>query len=220
MSLRSTGLNPELRQYILDKSLRELDILKAIRDENINHNQAHQQISEEQAQFITFFLKSMKAEYALELGVYFGYSAISIAEGLTANGKLVACEKNEEYAKVAQSYFNRSDVTDKIELRLGSAMSTINDLMASNLKGKFDFIFIDADKSNYIEYYEKSLELVRKGGIVAVDNVLWYERVLDEKDKSKLTKIICELNTIISNDDRVDITMIPIGDGMTLARKK
>lgn len=220
MSLHSPVVNARFREYIFNHSVREHPVLQKIREENREHPEAFMQINPEQAQLLTMLLKLMNARNVIELGVFLGYSGIALAEGLAPGGQLLAAELNPEYALRAQRYWEEAGVAEKIKLFNGPALGLLNQLLADGRQGQFDFIFIDADKDNYIEYYNKSVELVRSGGMIAVDNVLWYGRIFDETDESALTRVIRELNTLISNDMRVEVNIIPIGDGLTLAMKK
>lgn len=220
MSLHSPILANQFRDYISTLTIIEHPIQKKIRLENANHKFAHMQIPSEQGAFITLFVKILNVKRALELGVFLGYSAISIARGLSENGTLIACEKNKEYAGQAQDYINQTEFSHKVEIKVGSAIVLQNDLISRGLEGTFDFIFIDADKDNYENYYEKGLTLIRSGGIILIDNVLWYGRVIDKNENSKITKKIKELNLKISKDIRIESIIVPLGDGMTIVRKK
>ncbi len=219
MSMHAVGLSIELREYILEKSLREPKIMQRLRQDNAKHPEAHMQIAQEQGQFITMLLRLMKAKQALELGVYMGYSSLAIAFGLPPDGKLVACEINEEYANTAKKYWIEAGVDDKIDLRIAPGLDTMNELLTQGFAGTFDFVFIDGDKRNYSTYYELALKLLRHGGIVAIDNVLWYGRILDSSNKEEITQAIRELNSKLSMDERVFLSMLPLGDGMSLAMK-
>jgi predicted O-methyltransferase YrrM len=220
MSLYSKVVNPEISNYIIEKSVREHPVMKRIREENIGHYEAHMQISPDQAQFITCFIKILNPKLVLELGTYFGYSALSIALGLQSEGKIIVCEIDEEFATKAKSYFSDAGLSEKIEVKISPALDTMQILLTEGYAEKFDFIFIDADKGNYYNYYELALKLVRVGGVIAIDNVLWYGRIIDTNEQGKITNIIREFNDKIGADDRVFISIIPIGDGMTLAIKK
>ena len=220
MSLFSTILLNGIREYIIEKSVREPSILQKIRTDNVQNNKM--QIPPEQGQIITILLKLMNAKHAIELGVFHGYSTVYIAMGLSNDGKVVACEKNEEYAKIARENWSKFDasINERIELKLAPALDTLNDLINQGYEESFDFIFIDADKKNYYKYYELSLILARKGGVILIDNVLFYGNVIDSSFNDKVTNTIREFNDKLSIDGRIDICMIPIGDGMTIAVKK
>ena len=177
------------------------------------------QISPEQAQFITLLLKLLNARKALEVGTFTGYSALSIARALPADGKLVACDINEDWTSVGRPYWEEAGVAEKIELRIAPAVDTLDDLMKTGQSGTFDFAFIDADKHNYADYYEKCLQLIRPGGVVAVDNTLWGGRVADPDLVDTDTVAIRAVNKIMFEDNRVESSLIPIGDGLHLAFK-
>lgn len=220
MSLHSPILADQFRDYIANLTINEHPIQQKIRAENINHKFAHMQIPSEQAAFLTILLKILNVNKALELGVFLGYSAISIARGLNERGTLIACEKNPIYAGQALDYISQTEFSNKVEIRVASALTLQNELIRTGNAGQFDFIFIDADKENYENYYEKGMTLVRSGGVIVIDNVLWYGRVIYEKEKSKITNKIKELNIKISNDNRIESIIVPLGDGMTIIRKK
>lgn len=220
MSLHSPILETHIRDYIVSKSHKEHPVLERIRIENINHPEAFIQIPPEQAKLISLLIKMINAKKVLELGVFLGYSALSITLGLPENGKLIACEINQEYATKALQYLQDAGMAHKIDMKIGPALNTLTNLITSGHTGTFDFVFIDADKNNYQEYYELSLKLVRVGGVIAIDNVLWYGRIFDKLDDSKLTETIRNLNEQLSKDERIDVIIIPIGDGMSLIIKK
>ena len=219
MSIQTLNLTPEVYQYLLSVSLREAEILQKIRMESASHPLANMQISPEQAQFMAFLLKLMSAKKVLEIGVFLGYSSTAMALALPENGQIVACDNSVEFTDKARSYWQEAGVEHKIDLRLAPALETLDQLIAEGHSNSFDFVFIDADKSNYYNYYEKSLPLVRQGGLIAVDNVLWSGRVADDKVNDNRTNKIRDFNQKLASDDRIDLSLIPIGDGLTLARK-
>ena len=219
MSIQTLNLTPEVYQYLLSVSLRESEILQKIRMESRSHPMAKMQISPEQAQFMTLLIKLMGAKKVLEIGVFLGYSSTAMALALPEDGKLIACDNNAEFTNIACGYWQKAGLQNKINLRLAPAIETLDNLIAEGESNSFDFVFIDADKSNYYNYYEKSLQLVRSGGLITVDNVLWSGRVADKEVNDNRTHKIRAFNEKLANDDRIDLSLLPIGDGLTLARK-
>jgi caffeoyl-CoA O-methyltransferase len=211
-------MTPELYAYMLRVSHRDTDVQRRLREETAAHPYAGMQIGADQGQFMGFLVQLTGAKKCLEVGVFTGYSALSVALALPRDGKIVACDVSEEYTKIARRYWEDAKVAHKIELRLGPALKTLDVLMSGS--HDFDFAFIDADKVNYDGYYERCLQLLRKGGLIAIDNVLWSGRVADPSQNDADTVALRELNEKIGNDERVDMTMLPIGDGVTLARKR
>lgn len=219
MTFQTLGLNPHLYEYLLSVSLREPEILTQLRQETARHQMGRMQIAPEQGQFMALLVQLIGAKKTLEVGVFTGYSALAIALALPPEGKVVACETNQEYAAIACRWWQQAGVADKINLHLAPAKKTLEQLLAVGEANTFDFAFIDADKSNYDSYYEQALQLVRPGGLVAIDNVLWSGRVADPQVQDNRTKKIRTLNQKLHQDRRVTISLIPIGDGLTLARK-
>lgn len=220
MSDFTLDLTPEVYQYLLKHSLREPEVLKKLREQTHTMSMAQMQISPEQGQFMQLLMQLINAKKTLDIGTFTGYSALSVALSLPADGKVVACDINGEWTKIAKKYWDLAQVANKIDLRLAPAVETLENLIDQGESETFDFAFIDADKRNYSNYYELSLKLLRPGGLIAVDNVLWSGAVADPEIQDADTKAIRELNTQIHHDKRVDISMLPIGDGLTLARKK
>ena len=220
MSNQTTGLDPILQDYLLSTTLRESEILAELRKETAEHPQARMQISPEQGQFMALLVQLMGAKKTLEIGVFTGYSSLAVAAALPAEGKVVACDVNEEFCAIARKYWQKANLTHKIDLRIAPALDTLNSLIASGETNSFDFAFIDADKSNYDNYYEHSLQLVRPGGLIAVDNALWYGRVADREVQDNRTKRIRALNEKVRDDKRVSMSLLPIGDGLLLAVKR
>jgi predicted O-methyltransferase YrrM len=221
MSNRSIGLTNELYQYLVDNSVRESEVLTKLRAETAVHPLANMQIAPEQGQFMGLLVQLIGAKKCLEIGVFTGYSALVVALNLPEDGKIVACDVSEEFTAIGQKYWEEAGVKDKIDLRIAPALETLDSLLTQGEMGTFDFAFIDGDKNNYLAYYDRCIELVRSGGLVLVDNVLWYGRVADPTmQHDKRTQSIVALNRRIYEDDRVDISLIPIGDGLTIARKK
>ncbi|MBF2050856.1 MAG: class I SAM-dependent methyltransferase [Leptolyngbya sp. IPPAS B-1204] len=215
-----TFLDASLYQYLLSVSLREPEVLQQLRQETANHPMSQMQIAPEQGQFMMLLIQLMGAKKALEVGVFTGYSSLAVALALPADGKLIACDVSEDYTSVAQRYWQRAGVADKIDLRIAPALETLDALLADGQANSFDFAFIDADKSNYPGYYERALQLVRPGGLIVIDNVLWSGRVADPEVQDNRTQAIREFNQTLHQDDRIFPCMIAIADGLTLALKK
>ncbi len=220
MSSRTLQIDDRLYDYLLAVSLREPEILRRLRAETADMPFAGMQISPEQGQFMALLVELLGAERCLEIGTFTGYSALAVARALPAHGCVVACDINEEYTAVARRYWAEAGVADKIELRLGPALATLDDLIADGAAGSFDFAFIDADKGNYSLYFERALTLVRPGGLIAVDNVLWGGAVADPADEREDTEAIRAFNRALHDDGRVSLSLVPIGDGLSLARKR
>ncbi len=220
MTKKTLGLEPQLYNYLLSVSLREPEILQQLRQETANLTGAIMQITPDQGQFMQLLVKLIEAKNAIEVGVYTGYSSLAVALALPKNGKLIACDISKEYTEVARRYWEKARVADKIDLRIAPALDTLQGLLAAGKQASFDFMFIDADKRNYPNYYELGLELLRPGGLIVVDNVLWSGRVADPTDTDKRTVAIREFNQKLHTDERVDISLVPLADGLTLARKR
>ncbi len=220
MSNRTIELTPELYQYLLEVSLREVPLLRRLREETNSLPEADCQISPEQGQFMALLLRLMGARLVLEIGTFTGYSALVMAAALPTNGRIVTCDRNEQWTAVARRYWREAGVADRIELRLGEAGRTLEKLKAEGMAGRFDFAFIDADKENDAAYFGQCLELVRPGGLIAVDNTLWSGRVIDRSASDPDTAAIREFNRALLSDERVDLSLVPIADGLTLARRR
>jgi caffeoyl-CoA O-methyltransferase len=220
MSKQTLSLDQSLYDYLLSISLREPDILRQLRDETAHHPRAMMQIAPEQGQFMALLVQLLGAQKTLEVGVFTGYSSLCVALSLPANGTIVACDVSEEYTAIARRYWEAAGVAHKINLRLAPALSTLDELLASGQAGTFDFAFIDADKANYQAYYERSLQLIRSGGLIAIDNVLWSGRVADSEIQDNQTRCIRALNERLHQDERVTLSLVPIADGLTLALKR
>jgi caffeoyl-CoA O-methyltransferase len=220
MTKKTLGLNNQLYDYLLSVSLREPDILQQLREETAHLPNAMMQIAPEQGQFMALLVQLLSATKTLEVGVFTGYSSLCVALALPANGKIVACDVSEEYTAIARRYWEAAGVADKIDLRLAPALETLDELLAAGLAGTFDFAFIDADKRNYEGYYERSLQLIRPGGLIAIDNVLWSGRVAEPQAQDNQTQVIRALNEKLHDDKRITLSMVPIADGLTLALKR
>jgi len=220
MSTRSISLSDDLYDYLLSVSLRESGLQRRLRDETAANPMSRMQISPEQGQFMALLARLIGARRCLEVGVFTGYSSLAVALALPADGSIVACDVSEEWTAVARRYWTEAGVADKIDLRLAPALETLDSLLAAGGGGSFDFAFIDADKTNYLGYYERALELLRPGGLVAVDNTLWSGRVAQPEVVDPDTVALRHFNERLRRDDRVDLSLLPVGDGLTLARKK
>ncbi|MEH2165391.1 MAG: class I SAM-dependent methyltransferase [Nostoc sp.] len=220
MPKQSIGLDNQLYNYLLSVSLREPEILGRLRQETANHPRSVMQISPEQGQFMSLLVQLIGAKKTLEVGVFTGYSSLSVALALPPDGKIIACDVSEEFTAIARRYWQEAGVADKIDLRLAPALETLDGLLATGQAETFDFAFIDADKENYDAYYERSLQLVRPGGLIAIDNVLWSGQVADEQNQDEGTQAIRALNEKLHHDERISLSLVPIGDGLTLAIKR
>jgi caffeoyl-CoA O-methyltransferase len=221
MSNQSIGLSDNLYQYLVANSVREPKILQQLREETAQHPLVNMQISPEQGQFMGLLVSLIGAKKCLEVGVFTGYSSLAVALNLPEDGRIVACDVSEEFTTIARKYWQAAGVNNKIDLKIAPALETLDRLLADGEAGTFDFAFIDADKNNYAAYYDRALQLVRQNGLILVDNVLWYGRVADPAmTDDKQTQAIDRLNQRIYHDERVQISLIPIGDGLTIARKK
>ena len=220
MFKNTLGLPDLLHDYILDNSLKELPILAELRQETQQHKQARMQISPDQGQLISLLIRLMSARRVLEIGVFTGYSSLTIALALPTDGVLVACDISEEYTAIAKRYWRLADVQDKIDLRIAPALETLDSLLESGQAETFDFAFVDADKANYSNYYDRALKLLRPGGLMAIDNVLWSGRVADIQSTDKIVQTMRIFNQKVAHDNRVQVSLLPLGDGITLALKK
>ena len=219
MSIKTLGLEENLREYLLSVSLREPEILTLLRQETSMHPMGIMQISPEQGQFMALLVRLMGAKKTLEVGVFTGYSTLAIALALPADGKIIACDTNEEYTSIACRYWHKAGISNKIDLHVAPAVETLDKLLAAGEAETFDVAVIDADKGNYDNYYERALRLVRPGGLITIDNVLWSGKVADSTIDDNRTNKIRALNKKLHQDDRVTLSMVPIGDGLTLALK-
>ena len=220
MSNRTTLLVDPLYDYFLANSLREPEVLRRLRAETAKLPEANMQIAPEQGQFMALLVELMGATRAIEVGTFTGYSALCLARAMPAGGRVVACDISPEWTAIARRYWAEAGVADRIELRLAPALQTLDALLEEGNEGRFDFAFIDADKAGYDAYYERILRLLRPGGLPAVDNVLWDGRVADPRHDDADTRAIRAFNAKLHADDRVTISMVPIGDGLSLARKR
>ncbi len=216
---RSTPYLPDdLRSYLIDHSVRESDVMRRLREETAALPDSNMQIGPEQGQFMALLVELVGAQQALEVGTFTGYSALAVAAALPEHGRLVACDVSEEWTAVARRYWKEAGVAHKIELRLAPAADTLDALLGEGGEGRFDFAFIDADKEGYDGYYERALRLVRAGGLIAIDNTLWGGNVVDRSVTDDATEAIRRLNEKLAADARISLSMVPIGDGLSLAR--
>ena len=220
MSNRTLKITDEIYDYLLDVSLREPAILAELREETAELPSMAMQISPEQGQFMSLLVRLIGARRCIEVGVSTGYSSLVTALALPDDGRIVACDVSEEFTSIARRYWGRAGVTGKIDLRLAPASDTLDDMIEDGETGTYDFAFIDADKTSYQGYLDRCLELLRPGGLVAVDNTLWSGKLVDEREQDDDCNALRAFNRAIYSDERVDISMVPIGDGLTLARKR
>ena len=220
MTRRTNHLPDALYAYLLEVSVREPDVMRRLRDRTAGLDNASMQIGPEQGQFMAFLVELTGAEQALEVGTFTGYSALAVALALPPDGRLVACDVSEEWTAIGRPYWEEAGVAHKIDLRLAPAVETMDALLEGGDAGRFDFVFIDADKERYDAYYERALRLVRRGGLIAVDNTLWEGRVVQPHVTDPDTEAIRAFNRKLSSDSRVSVSLLPVGDGLTLARRR
>ena len=220
MSRKTLSLDDRLYDYLLGVSLREPDVMRRLREETAAHPEANMQIAPEQGQFMALLVQLLGARRTLEVGVFTGYSSLAVALALPDDGQVVACDVSEEFTAVARRYWKEAGVEPRIDLRLAPAVDTLDAMIADGDAGTFDFAFLDADKENYDRYYEQSLVLVRPGGLIAIDNVLWSGEVADPSKSGAALDAIRALNAKLVADERVDLSVLPVADGLTLARRR
>jgi len=219
MSRIQTPLTDSVLAYVRDVTLREPEALRKLRESTEGHERASWQVAPEQGQFLHVLARLTGARKALEVGVFMGYSSSWIALALAPGGKLTACDANEEYAAIARRTWRDAGVEDRVELRLAPALDSLDALLKEGHAGSFDFIFIDADKGNYIRYYEQALRLLRPGGLIAADNVLFHGTVADPANRDPDTEAIRDFNRHLCADQRIALSMATMGDGLALAVK-
>ena len=220
MSNRTIDLTDTLYDYLLSVSLRETDLQRRLREETSTLSMARMQISPEQGQFMALIARLVGARRCLEVGVFTGYSSLAVALALPQDARIVACDVSEEWTSVARRYWAAAGVADRIDLRLAPAIDTLDALIEAGGAGTYDLAFIDADKPAYLAYYERVLVLLRPGGLVMTDNTLWSGRVADPEVGDADTVALRHYNEYLHRDSRVDLSLVPIGDGLTLARKR
>jgi predicted O-methyltransferase YrrM len=220
MANKTFTLQEPLYSYLLSVSLREADVLRRLREETASLTHASMQIAPEQGQFMALLVRLLGARKCLEVGTFTGYSALAVALALPADGKLIACDISAEWTAIGRRHWAAAGVSERIDLRLDRAVKTLDKLLAAGEGGSFDFAFIDADKTSYFDYYERALALLRPGGLVAVDNVLWGGTVAGEFDQEEDARALRAFNAKLVADERVHLSLVPIGDGLTLALKR
>ena len=219
MSRRTINLDDTLYRYLLDHALREHPEQTALREATAKHPRGGMQISPEQGQFMALLVKLIGARRTIEIGTFTGYSALTVALALPADGKILACDISDEYTAVGKPYWRRAGIADKIELVIAPATETLDARIAAGETGSYDFAFVDADKEGYDGYYERCLRLVRQGGLIGFDNTLWGGDVARPAHDAD-TRALQAVNDKLHRDERIDMAMLPIGDGLTLARKR
>ncbi len=220
MSNRTINLDETLYQYLLDHSVRENDLLRELREITSQLEMSRMQISPEQGQFMALLVEMLGAERIIEIGTFTGYSALRLAQAMPEHGELVCCDINREWTEIGRRFWRDAGVEARIDLHLAPALDTLANLIENGGTETFDMAFIDADKTNYLNYYESCLTLVRRGGLIMFDNTLWGGAVADPSDQEADTLALRELNDRLHKDERVSISLVPIGDGLTLARKR
>ena len=220
MASKTQFIDAAVMRYIGGHSLREPALLAELRAETAKLPEATMQVPPEEGQFLALLVQAIAAKRCIEVGTFTGYSALAVALALPDDGRLVCCDVSEEWTAVARRYWQRAGVAGRIDLRIAPALETLDQLLAAGEAGRFDFAFIDADKPNYLAYYERSLALVRRGGIIAFDNTLWSGAVADPADQAESTRALRALNDALHRDERVSMSLLPLGDGVTLALKR
>ena len=220
MSTRSIGLDDRLYGYLLAHSLRETPLMRELREATARFPLSRMQISPEQGQFMALLVELTGATRIVEVGTFTGYSALCMAQAMPAEGRMVCCDLSEEWTAVGASFWERAGLLERIDLRIGPALDTLDGLLSNGHADGFDLAFIDADKENYAAYYERCLRLVRRGGLIVLDNMLWGGRVADPACDDAETVAIRALNSSLLDDQRVALSLLPLGDGVVLARKR
>ena len=220
MSTRTLQMTDTLYAYLLENSLREADVLKRLRDRTADLEFAGWQIAPEQGQFMALLVELIGARHCIEVGTFTGYSALAVAMALPEDGELIACDISDEYPSIGRPFWEEAGVDHKIDLRLAPGIETLDALITEGRSGDFDFVFIDAEKQTYPDYFDRAVDLLRAGGLIAVDNVLWGGSVADPAITKSTTEAIRTLNKKVQADERVTMSLVPIGDGLLLARKR
>lgn len=220
MSNRTISLDDRLYHYLLDHSLRENEHLRQLREMTQRHAWARMQIAPEQGQFMALLVELMAASRIIEVGTFTGYSALCLAQAMSEGGRLICCDISEEWTALGRPYWQAAGVAQRIDLRIAPALDTLDGLLQAGMAGSFDMAFIDADKTNYENYYERCLALLRPGGLLLFDNVLWGGSVADPDANDPDTQAIRALNERLHKDEAISLSVLPIGDGLALARKR
>jgi len=220
MSNRTLRLDDRLYEYLLENSLRESSVQRRLREKTLTHELARMQIAPEQGQFMALLVQLMGARRAIEIGTFTGYSALWLASALPQGGELICCDLSAEWTSVGIPYWEQAGVRGKIDLRIGLATEILDELWQRGEEGTFDLAFVDADKEHYPDYYERCLRLIRSGGLILFDNTLWDGAVADAAAQDAATRAIRALNQRVHRDERVDMSLVPIGDGLSLVRKR
>jgi predicted O-methyltransferase YrrM len=220
MSRTTIQIDEALNDYLRDISVRETEVMTDLRERTAEMEAANMQISSEQGALMTLLVELMGVGRAVEIGTFTGYSALCIARAMPDDGELICCDVDEEWTSIAQDYWKEAGLDDRIRLELRPALETLEALIDDGEAEGFDFAFVDADKENYVDYYDRCMTLVRPGGLLAFDNVFWGGSVVDPEDDDASTRAIRRLNETIADDPRVTPSMVPIGDGLLLARKR
>jgi predicted O-methyltransferase YrrM len=220
MSNRTLNLDDSTYQYLLDHALRESDLMRELREVTADQDMSQMQIAPEQGQFMALLVELLGASRIIEIGTYTGYSALCMAQAMPAHGQLVCCDVSEEWTAIARRFWQQAGVGQRIRLHIAPALDTLDSLIEQGETGRFDMAFVDADKTNYLPYYERCLVLLRQGGLLLFDNTLWDGRVADPDDQDADTRALRHLNDRLHGDPRVSLSLVPIGDGLTLARKR
>ena len=217
---RLLPLSAALQAYVVEHGVREHPVLAQLRRATDDVPHAGMQIGPDQGALLALLVKLAGARRTIEIGVYTGYSSLAVALALPPDGKVVACDISEEWTSIARRHWEKAGVAGKVDLRLGRAAKTLDAMLEAGEAGRYDFAFIDADKSSYLAYYERCLSLLRPGGLIAVDNTLWSGAVIDAKDRSDDTEAIRAFNDALRRDERIDLALLTVGDGLTLALKR
>ncbi len=219
MASRNPFFAEKIARYVLEHSVREAEVLRELREATASNPHAGMQIGADQGQFMALLVQAIGARRCLEIGTFTGYSALAVALALPDDGHIVCCDISEEWTSIARRFWKKAGVEHKISLKIAPALETLDEILQTE-KSKFDFVFIDADKQNYLNYYERSLALVRRGGLIAVDNTLWSGAVADAKARDATTRALRSFNDKLHQDSRIALSLLPIGDGLTLALKR
>jgi predicted O-methyltransferase YrrM len=220
MTDRRLTITDDIHRYLVEHSVREPDVLARLRDATASLPQAAMQIGPEQGQLMALLAKLVGAKRCIEVGVFTGYSSLAVALALPEDGRILACDVSEEWTAIARRFWREAGVEHKIELKLQPAVRTLEQLVAADEAGRYDFAFVDADKPAYDTYYELLLKLLRPGGLMALDNTLWSGAVANPKDREPNAVALRALNDKLHRDERIDLSLLPVGDGLTLARKR